>query len=115
MSAKTATAITSVSCKDMAGVEVALEGTVPTATAADTISVTVPARYIGTGFTVLSARCDVWTTAAAGSRVKANQIVTVTSITESTGAVVLTLGAGASIDTSTQTARVHLVIAPTQS
>jgi hypothetical protein len=113
MSAVVATAITEQVNKDKPGIGACIQGSIPTSTAADTVSVTVPTRWIGTGFTVLGVRAEKWTTgAAAGARAKTNQLVTVTSIDEATGIVICTLGSGASINTASESARIYLDLAP---
>jgi len=86
------------------------QAAVAASAAADSIAVTVPTRWIGQGFTVVSARCEQFVQAtASGARTKTNVPVTVTSVDEATGIVTLLIGATAITATA---GRVLLLLAP---
>ena len=92
------------------------EGVVGTSTDGDTITFTLPAKWQGQGFGVVSVSCQKWTTGAPtaqGGRTKAVQPISLVSFVESTGVVSMLLGTGADIGGS-ETARVYVLIAPTR-
>jgi hypothetical protein len=80
----------------------------------DTITVQLPARWRGTGFTVVAVRYEKWTTGAptaAGARTKTNIPIVVTSFVESTGVITLTPST-TNLSVATESGRVILLIAP---
>ena len=89
-----------------------IQAVVPTLADSDTLTVTLAARWIGQGFTVLSATVDKWTTAAApasGARTRTKVQCTVVSVAEATGVVTLALATGGAVSAE-ETGRVYLLL-----
>ena len=59
----------------------------------DTVTVTLPTGWSGTGFTLVKARLEEFATAAAGARTKTEIPISEVSYVEATGVISLVLGA----------------------
>ena len=84
--------------------------------ASDTVTLTLPPRWQGVGFTVVGVRMEKWTTGspatAAGARTKTNLAVSIASFVESTGVLTVAKGDTTTVTNATESARVIVQIAP---
>lgn len=109
-----ATSVAEKDFRDKPGVAQEVAAVLPTASAADSVTVTLPARWRGIGISIGPVRAEKWTTGdpatAAGARTRAVVPVTFVSVVEATGVVTLLLGATAVL--STETGRVYVTVSP---
>jgi hypothetical protein len=84
-----------------------IQATVGAASSSDTVTIQLPARWVGTGFTIMSVRLEQFTTAASGSRTRSNLAITSYSYVETTGVLSMVIGAAV-----TTNGRAYVLIAP---
>ena len=87
---------------------ICFQAVAPVADAADTLTIQLPANWVGKGFTVKGVRLEQFVTAAAGARTKLTIPVTSWSYVETTGLVYILIGATA----ITTNGRVYIDLAP---